>query len=131
MAEFSAPWAGSPVERFEYEVRRGLENVDRLEGLTSFMVHTSSGENFETRLGHFEGEPPFTVDLAFEKAHRKLLFEVFLEKQVHPDQAATLVAHFDRQADSFTYHLVEGFGGDANPASAAALRDLAEELRAS
>lgn len=128
MALMQAPWAGTPVERYEYCVRKGLENVERLEALTSFLVHTKAGQLFDTSLAKFEGEDPFTVNLAFAKDQKKLLLELFLEKQVYKDRAATLVTRFDHLADEFTYTYVDNFGGDEEPVSARELLDLAEEL---
>lgn len=129
MAGNTAPWAGTPIERFEYAVRNGLEGIsERFEVLTSFLVYTAQGEHYVTSLGTFEGEDPFTVDLAFEKEHRKLLFEVFLEKQVYKDRASTLVVRFDRKANEFTYQYVNDFGGETEPVTSVELRDLAKEL---
>ncbi len=128
MTAISAPWAGSPIERYEHCVRKGLEDLERLEVLTSFLVHTKAGQLFDTSLAKLEGEDPFTVDLAFAKDQKKLLLELFLEKQVYKDRAATLVARFDRGTDEFTYTYVDNFGGDEEPVSARELLDLAEEL---
>lgn len=128
MSTFSAPWAGTPTERFEYCVRNGLESIERLEVLTSFLVQTKKGQLFDTSLAKLEGEEPFTVKLAFAKDQRKLLLEIFLEKQVYKDRASTLVARFDQHNDSFTYHYVNDFGGDEEPVSARELLELAEGL---
>ncbi|WP_250258454.1 hypothetical protein [Dermabacter sp. Marseille-Q3180] len=128
MTTFTAPWAGSPIERYEYWVRKGLENIERLEVLTSFLVHTKTGQLFDTSIAKFEGEDPYTVDLAFAKDHKKLLLELFLEKQVYKDRAATLVVRFKRDTDEFTYTYVDNFGGDEEPVGARELLDLAEEL---
>ncbi|ANP26641.1 hypothetical protein DAD186_00820 [Dermabacter vaginalis] len=128
MTAISAPWAGSPIERYEYCVRKGLENIERLEALTSFLVHTKAGQLFDTSLAKFEGEDPFTVNLAFAKDQKKLLLELFFEKQVYKDRAATLVTRFDRLADEFTYTYVDNFGGDEEPVSARELLVLAEGL---
>ena len=128
MTTFTAPWAGSPIERYEYWVRKGLENIERLEVLTSFLVHTKAGQIFDTSLAKFKGEDPYTVDLAFAKDHKKLLLELFLEKQVYKDRAATLVVRFDRDTDEFTYTYVDNFGGDEESVGARELLDLAEEL---
>ncbi|MDU1465217.1 hypothetical protein [Dermabacter sp.] len=69
------------------------------------------------------------MNLAFGKDQRKLLLEVFLEKQVHINTAATLVVRFDLEQDTFTYNYVNNFGGDEQPVSAQDLLELAEELR--
>ncbi|MCG7444458.1 hypothetical protein [Dermabacter vaginalis] len=129
MALMQAPWAGTPVERYEYCVRKGLENIERLEALTSFLVHTKAGQLFDTSLAKFAGKDPYTVNLAFGKDQRKLLLEVFLEKQVHINTAATLVVRFDLEQDTFVYNYVDNFGGDEQPVSTQDLLELAEELR--
>lgn len=129
MTTIHAPWAGTPTERFEYCVRRGLEQTDYLESLMIFLVHTKTGEFFDTSLAKFTGKDPYTVNLAFGKDQRKLLLEVFLEKQVHIDTAATLVVRFDLEQDTFVYNYVDNFGGDEQPVSTQDLLELAEELR--
>ena len=129
MTAIHAPWAGTPTDRFEYCVRNGLEETDHLEVLTTFLVHTKSGQLYDTSLAKFAGKDPYMVNLAFGRDQRKLLLEVFLEKQVHKDRAATLVARFDLEQDTFTYNYVDNFGGDEQPVSAQDLLELAEELR--
>lgn len=124
----TAPWAGTPTERYEYCVRKGLAGIERIEVLTSFLVQTREGQRFYTSLAKFKDEEPFTVNLAFADDHRKLLLEIFLEKQVHEEHSATLVVRFDLNANTFTYHYVDDFGGDEEPVSARELLDLAEEL---
>lgn len=128
MSVNTAPWAGTPTERFEYCVREGLAGIERLEALTSFLVQTREGQRFYTSLAKFKDEEPFTVNLAFANDQRKLLLEIFLEKQVHKEHAATLVVRFDLDANTFTYHYVDDLGGDEEPVSAHELLELAEEL---
>ena len=128
MSVNTAPWAGTPTERFEYCVREGLAGIERLEALTSFLVQTQEEKRFYTSLAKFKDEEPFTVNLAFANDQRKLLLEIFLEKQVHKEHAATLVVRFDSHANTFTYHYVTDFGGDEEPVSAHELLELAEEL---
>lgn len=129
MTTVHAPWAGTPTERFEYCVRRGLEETDCLEALTIFLVHTKSGELFDTSLAKFTDKDPYTVNLAFGKDQRKLLLEVFFEKQIHSNAAATLIARFDLEQDTFTYNYVNNFGGDEHPVNTQDLLELEEELR--
>ena len=57
MTAIHAPWAGTPTERFEYCVRNGLEETDHLEVLTTFLVHTKSGQLYDTCLLYTSPSP--------------------------------------------------------------------------